>query len=296
MEQVLKLATYFGKLEICRAYGDWNTPQLSSQIETIELLKIDPVSVNNIGKNATDHYLLMEAGEILGQSSLGTDVHVFIIVSGDGDFASACELIKERDKRVIGIGHKQKTSNALQASCEQFYFLEDLAQELSNLEKHYSIPPNDVREFYVPVLCAYYDLIGKGNWVWVSYSQLDTRLHEKYPDYDNRFGKYPLSEWLPNYHREFEYRDQMIRKIDRDPDVARRNLLIIAYLDVKQPDKPVSLTAMGQALHKRAQNYENQFGSKQLSKWVADYPDIFKIRDQDVFHRVHWKEGLGWHE
>lgn len=28
MEQVLKISEYYGQLEICRAYGDWENPQL----------------------------------------------------------------------------------------------------------------------------------------------------------------------------------------------------------------------------------------------------------------------------
>lgn len=96
LEQVLKIAEYYGQLEICRAYGDWNGSQLASSCEKIDALNIERVQVNRIGKNATDHRLLVEAGEILGTDLFGNVVGIFVIVSGDGDFTSACKLIQER--------------------------------------------------------------------------------------------------------------------------------------------------------------------------------------------------------
>jgi len=123
-EQILKISEYYGELDVCRAYGDWKQSPLSSWAKNIDGFKIERVQVDRVGKNATDHGLLLGAGEFLGTDYFGNDVDVFILVSGDGDFASACSLIRERGKQVIVIGNK-KTSKDLRQTCDKFYSFGD---------------------------------------------------------------------------------------------------------------------------------------------------------------------------
>jgi uncharacterized LabA/DUF88 family protein len=211
IEQVLKISEYYGLLEICRLYGDWNSPQLSSSCEKLDALKFERIQVDQVGKNATDHRLLIEAGEILGANYWETDVRVFIIVSGDGDFASACKRLQERGKQVIGIGNKNQSSLSLQESCDKFYYLEDLDHELSNLEKLHPIPPGELRKLFNALFFAYHKLTKEGD--WVSFSHLGAQLREQDKNFERNFGKYKLSKWITIFAQDFEYHDQMIRRV-----------------------------------------------------------------------------------
>ena len=248
--------------------------------------KIDRIQVNRVGKNATDNRLLMDIGEILADNLWGNEVGVFVLVSGDGDFASACEVIQAKGKKVIGVGNGKQTSQDLQAVCDGFYYLGDLERQLSELEKLHPIPPNEVRTFFKFLFHAYYQLTEQDD--WVSYSQLGNKLREITPDYDSKFGQYRLSEWLKNFGRDFESNEQMIRRIDPNLEMTRLNLLLKAYIDTKQPDGSAHLAELGQALRKRDPNYDRRFGSKKLSEWLNDYPDTFRMHDDCVVHRQHW--------
>lgn len=275
VEHVLKLAEYYGQVDVCRAYGDWEKPQLSGSRKDFDVLKIERVQVNRVGKNATDHRLLMEAGELLALNLFNDPPDVFVIVSGDGGFAAACDLIRERGKQIIGIGDRQKTSASLQSACDSFIYLEDLEDELGKLKTQYPIPPSELRAFYVPLIMAYHRLTK--SYDWVLYSELGAKLREVVPDFDSQFGQYKLSEWVRSLDQYFESDGDMVRRIDPAPEQTRLNLLYKAYEQTRGPDGLAHLGQLGNALHALDPDYERHFGGKKLSTWIETYPQIFKL-------------------
>lgn len=210
IEQVLTISEYYGKLETCRIYGDWNKSPLSSWCETLDSLKnVERIPVERVGKNATDNRLLIEVGEILEAAYWENNIHAFVIVSGDGDFTAACKRIQERGKYVIGIGNKMRTSTTFLDSCDKSYYLEDLDNELAILEKRHPIPPREVRELFNVLFFAYHKTTKTD---WMSFGQLGKRLREEDPNFERKYGKYKLSNWLTIFDEDFEIRDQMIRR------------------------------------------------------------------------------------
>jgi hypothetical protein len=318
--QVLKLAEYYGEVDICRAYGDWESPSLGSWCEKLGH-PIESIQVDHVGKNATDHGLLIDAGEILGAD---TSYHIgnVIIVSGDGDFASACRLIQDRGRRVIVIGNKKQTSKDLRKACNAFYCLKDLKIELQQLEKHHLIPPNEVRAFYHLLYMVFYATkspFGRGVTVqtaskaqlywtplaerdWITLAELDEQLHAVNPGYDKKFGNHSLSEWLHNFKWLVEVEGQKVR---RNPTYVRYIRLLDAYNKTRWRFREellhrwessgistdsVSLTQMGQVLRELSPDYETLFGGKKLSTWLKDYPDVFHVSDGMVTTGLY-----GWH-
>jgi uncharacterized LabA/DUF88 family protein len=274
VEQALKLAEYYGILDICRAYGDWKEPPLAVWCEKIDAFKIDRIQVNRVGKNATDHRLLVEAGEILASDLFTRDeVNVFIIVSGDGDFASACQLIRERGRQVIVIGSRENMSKGLRETCDSFHCLEDLNDELANLEKLHPISPDEVRAFWKMLQFVYLKFY-ETQAEWITLAELDNRLREVMANYESRFGKYKLSEWLDNFDWYLEISGQMIRK---NPKYTRYALLANAYWETQRRSDSVSLPQLGKVLRELNPDYESLFGEKKLSGWLKDYPDVFDL-------------------
>lgn len=274
VEHVLEFSQKQGQVEIRRAYGDWKQPELAPTRPKLRALKIKCIQVNRIGKNATDHGLLIDAGVILGSNP---DIGVFVIVSGDGDFASAYEIMKQKGKQVIGIGNKSQVSTSLRKSCDHFYNLEDLKGLLSASNKPKPIPKQVVREFSYPLYFAYHQLTPNGDWIDVR--QLGTKLREVVPDYKNRFGKYQLSEWLEHFNKDFERRDFAIRCTNADVETLRLAILLYAYDQTRGPDGLAHLGKLGNALRALDRDYERHFGDKKLSAWLEEYPHNFKIHD-----------------
>jgi hypothetical protein len=56
-------------------------------------------------------------------------VDTFVIISGDSDFSPLVSKLRENNKRVIGIGVRDSTSDLLSANCDEFIFYDDLVRE-----------------------------------------------------------------------------------------------------------------------------------------------------------------------
>lgn len=276
MTQVLNISEYYGPLKSCLAYGDWKRSPLSSWRDKISSFDITPIQQDRNGKNATDYRLMIEAGEILGED----EFYDFIIVSGDGDFTLLCEHIKQKGRKVIGFGNRKHTAESFRESCDKFYYLEDLENELSKLKKLHPIPPDELRKFFVCLIMAYHQLPQKDG--WVHYGDLGKKLRERSPNFESRFGKYKLSELLRNLNEDFESHEQMIRRIDRYPDSTRINLMLDAYFQTRRPDGLAHLGQFGQALRELDPNFESRFSSKKLSEWLEAYPHVFKTHENYV--------------
>lgn len=200
-KQILCLADYYGKLTICRAYGDWKKSPLSSWYHKIRTLNIKTIQVERVGKDSSDKQLMIEAGEILGAD----EADVFIIASGDGDFKLLCKRIKQKSRKVIGIGNEGQTSTSLRETCNKFYYLEEIDKELSKLEK-------PLREFKNLVNRAFHEL-PRNEDGWVDCGPLGTKLREVTFDFESRFGGEKLSTWLKRLNGYFETQGQRVRKI-----------------------------------------------------------------------------------
>ena len=55
-------------------------------------------------------------------------VGTFVIISGDSDFSPLVSKLRENNKKVIGVGVKNSTSDLLVANCDEFIFYDDVLQ------------------------------------------------------------------------------------------------------------------------------------------------------------------------
>jgi hypothetical protein len=133
--QILRFCQSIGKLTFVSAYGNWNKT-LSPHRDTMESLGISCVQVEG-GKNATDHRLMIEAGELLGKGAPS----VFVIVSGDKDFVQLHERIHQHGIMSLGIGDKSTSSKKLRNAFWPHIYVEDLdswsSREIWLLRAHF---------------------------------------------------------------------------------------------------------------------------------------------------------------
>ena len=115
----------FGDASVRRIYGDWTQSQLNRWKELLPTHAIQPIQqyANTKGKNATDSALIIDAMDLLYTAPLDG----FCIVSSDSDFTRLAIRLRESGKLVYGFG-EQKTPESLRAACNQFIYIEILAQ------------------------------------------------------------------------------------------------------------------------------------------------------------------------
>jgi uncharacterized LabA/DUF88 family protein len=115
-----------GKIAIQRAYANWSDPRLGSLRGEINELGIEPIQVFGFSrdqkKNAADIQLAIDAIDL---AYIRPTLDVYVIVSGDGGFASLAKKLHEYGKTVIGCAYRSTTNHIFQAVCDEFIPIPD---------------------------------------------------------------------------------------------------------------------------------------------------------------------------
>jgi len=127
IQLVLKRLLEKGRLVSKRAYCDWSTYRREMREfhgQGFEMIDIPRTKVS--GKNSADIRMVVDALDLCyGKQHIDT----FALLTGDSDFSPLVSKLKENDKRVIGCGVKNSTSDLLIASCDEFIYYDDLVRE-----------------------------------------------------------------------------------------------------------------------------------------------------------------------
>jgi uncharacterized protein (TIGR00288 family) len=115
-----------GKIVVKKAYADWErykSHKRGMHEAAFELVEIPHVSYS--GKNSADIRLVVDALDLCYTKA---HIDIFVIVSGDSDFSPLVSKLRENDKKVIGLGVKNSTSDLLVGNCDEFIYYDDLVR------------------------------------------------------------------------------------------------------------------------------------------------------------------------
>jgi uncharacterized protein (TIGR00288 family) len=127
IKPVLERLLLKGSIVVKKAYCDWDrykSFKASMHEANFELIEIP--HVRQSGKNSADIRMVVDALDLCYTKS---HVDTFVIISGDSDFSPLVSKLRENNKKVIGVGVKQSTSDLLVANCDEFIFYDDLVRE-----------------------------------------------------------------------------------------------------------------------------------------------------------------------
>jgi uncharacterized protein (TIGR00288 family) len=126
IELVLKRLLEKGRIVAKRAYCDWTRyRQFMQEFHQLGFEMIDIPQTKVSGKNSADIRMVVDALDLCYSKS---HIDAFALLTGDSDFSPLVSKLKENDKRVIGCGVRQSTSNLLAGSCDEFIFYDDLVK------------------------------------------------------------------------------------------------------------------------------------------------------------------------
>jgi len=126
LDLVLKRLLEKGRIVYKRAYGDWNA--YAGAVRELHALGISMMEMprgRQSGKNSADIHMVVDALDLCHAKE---HIDAFALLSGDSDFSPLVSKLKENDKRVIGCGVKNSTSDLLIASCDEFIYYDDLVR------------------------------------------------------------------------------------------------------------------------------------------------------------------------
>ncbi len=119
-----------GRVVVKRAYADWGRyREAKIDLQNAGLELIEMPSAREGAKNRADIKLAVDAMELAYSRE---HVDNFVIVSGDSDFTPLVGKLRELNKRVIGMGNRESSSELLIANCDEFIFYDSIASSSSN--------------------------------------------------------------------------------------------------------------------------------------------------------------------
>lgn len=124
MQLVLNRLLEKGRIVFKRAYCDWSNYRSATRelhMNGIELVDIPQTRTS--GKNSADIHMVVDAVDL---SYAKEHIDTFALVTGDSDFSPLAAKLKENDKRVIGCGVRESTSDLLIRNCDEFIYYESL--------------------------------------------------------------------------------------------------------------------------------------------------------------------------
>ena len=126
---ILESVTKTGRVSeiaVQRAYANWSDSRLGVMRGEINELGIEPIQVFGFAKaarkNAADIQLAID---IIDLAHVRPSIDVFVVVSGDGGFASLAKKLHEYGKTVIGCAYLRSANRVFQAVCDVFVPLPD---------------------------------------------------------------------------------------------------------------------------------------------------------------------------
>src|SRR5450755_2574873 len=127
INKVLERLLLKGSIVVKKAYCDWERyREFKAGMHEAAFELIEIPHVRQSGKNSADIRLVVDALDLCYTKS---HVDTFVIISGDSDFSPLVSKLRENNKRVIGVGVKNSTSDLLMANCDEFIYYDDLVRE-----------------------------------------------------------------------------------------------------------------------------------------------------------------------
>ncbi len=116
-----------GNIVIKKAYADWDRYKSSKKPlheAAFELIEIPHVSYS--GKNSADIRLVVDALDLCYTKS---HVDLFVLITGDSDFSPLVSKLRENNKKVVGVGVKNSSSDLLIDNCDEYIFYDDVVRD-----------------------------------------------------------------------------------------------------------------------------------------------------------------------
>lgn len=133
IDPVMEYVAALGNVNINKAYGNWaflEVYQYQLQSHSIDLIQLFPRGRH--GKNGADIRMATDIIEDLAQN---VHINTVVVVSGDSDFISIAQKVRQKGRRIVGIGVKETTNNYWIQSCNEFKFYGSLLVKASPLQE-----------------------------------------------------------------------------------------------------------------------------------------------------------------
>lgn len=136
INSIMEFINSVGEVNINKAYGNWSFffgYSFDLQNHAVDLVQMFPRGSH--GKNGADIRMAIDAIEDI---TLNPHISTVVVIGGDSDYVALAQKVRQRGKRIIGIGVRETTNQYWMKSCNQFKYYSSLlvkSSSISSLEK-----------------------------------------------------------------------------------------------------------------------------------------------------------------
>jgi len=132
---IMQYANTLGEVVINKAYANWTNFWPYSDVTneySMDLIQLFPLGKN--AKNGADIRLSLDIAEDI---QLHPHVDIVILVSGDSDFIAIAQRVRQKHKRIIGLGVKETSNRYWQMSCNEFKLYRTIVAQFGRKSNDY---------------------------------------------------------------------------------------------------------------------------------------------------------------
>ena len=208
MSKALELIKERGRIVSCKVFGDFSRSALVPWKNTCLIYNLEPVMAwHKSGKNTSDLKLCQSC--VHSMYNIHSNINNYILITGDGDFTTVIQDLKNREKYVICMGLRRQSSAILQNCCDEFIDLTPAKKTITAPgSKSSDDSKTDIdKQLKESIIKAVKFEIE--HFPGIDLSQIKTRLLLKNPNYNEQnFGKRSFSKFMQFLGFEVNYVDK----------------------------------------------------------------------------------------
>ena len=126
VQKVFERLLLKGHIVVKKAYCDFSRyKEFRRDLHDAAFELIEIPHLRQSGKNSADIRMVVDALDLCYTKG---HVDTFVIISGDSDFSPLVSKLRENDKKVIGMGVKNSSSDLFISNCDEFIYYDDLVR------------------------------------------------------------------------------------------------------------------------------------------------------------------------
>jgi len=198
---IADMISSLGKIDIHKAYGDWtNFGKYSGDFldYSIDLIQLFPRGMHS--KNGADIRLVID---VLDDINTYGQIDQVVLISGDSDFISLAQKLKQKGKKILGIGVRETTNKYWIKACNEFKYYSTICPENSLVAELERSDIGSGKALLIEALEKLQNLKGKDEFVL---PQIKDMLKSIDPAFDERnYGISSFSKFIMEYDDIVEY-------------------------------------------------------------------------------------------
>ncbi len=186
IDAIMEYINTLGNININKAYANWGfffPYNFDLQNHAIDLVQLFPRGAH--GKNGADIRMAIDIIEDLGQN---THIGVVVAIGGDSDYISIAQKVRQKGKRIVGIGVKEATNQYWIRTCNEFKFYASLIIKASSptvqplVENFHTESLDEAKELLCRAVAALSSNIVGGPVVKAAVKPMMTRLDSSFDE------------------------------------------------------------------------------------------------------------------